>query len=50
MLPLVRLYGAKAVNEAGIVALGYPGILALERYEIQAITKVLGELKDATKP
>jgi hypothetical protein len=38
----VETHGAAAVNEAGLRALGYPGILALERFEVDLI---LGKLE-----
>jgi hypothetical protein len=33
----VQTHGAAAVNEAGLRALGYPGILALDEHEVRAI-------------
>jgi hypothetical protein len=37
----VETYGAAAVNEAGLKALGYPGIWALEQSEVTKIREVL---------
>jgi hypothetical protein len=39
----VQTYGAAAVNEAGLQALGYPGILALSTVEVQKIRNFLQE-------
>jgi hypothetical protein len=42
----VQAHGAAAVNEAGLKALGYPGILALDEREAREIRKILnGEMK-----
>jgi hypothetical protein len=37
----VQAHGATAVNEAGLQTLGFPGILALEEYEVRAIREFL---------
>jgi hypothetical protein len=37
----VQQYGAQAVNEAGLSALGYPGIMALDDREVRAIRNIL---------
>jgi hypothetical protein len=39
----VEKHGAAAVNEAGLQALGYPGVMATEQYELDAIRRVLSE-------
>jgi hypothetical protein len=39
--PLVELHGANHVNNAGIDALGFPGILAECPHEIEAIRQAL---------
>jgi hypothetical protein len=42
----VETYGAAAVNEAGLKALGYPGLWALEEFEVNRIREVLKERSD----
>jgi hypothetical protein len=40
----VTKYGATAVNNAGVAALGYPAILSTKQYEFQAVADGLEKL------
>jgi hypothetical protein len=45
MRPLVRLYGAEKVNDAGLSAFGFPGVLCECPHEVEAIRKELSKNK-----